>query len=137
MIKDTYQWSRYSLVLLVGGLTYIAVGLSKMFNGISDAREEALVFALDILSIETWGAVFMLVGFAAAITAVWMPSYRVWGYLLLTGFSTAWGLFHIEGILLADANTEALSSSLLWCLTAFMWWALGSMVPVELPIDDS
>lgn len=120
-------WTRHSLVLLVGGIIYIFVGLSKIINGIPDERESVLVFATDILSIESWGRVFVILGFFAILTCRWPSFTTAWGYSALTGFSAAWAAFHIEGILFLKNPSGALSSALLWAFVAFMWWAISGL----------
>lgn len=124
-------WTRHSLVLVVGGLIYIFVGLSKILNGIPESRQDALVFALDLIPIEAWGVAFVCLGLFAMLTSRWPSFTKTWGYAALTGFSAAWGSFHIEGILLTDASSEALSSGLLWLFAAFMWWAVSGLVDPE------
>lgn len=124
-------WTRHSLVLVVGGLIYIFVGLAKIITDIPSTRKDALVFALDLMPIEAWGVVFISLGLFAILTSRWPAFTKTWGYVALTSFSAAWGAFHIEGIILTDASSEALSSGLLWLFAAFMWWAVGGLVDPE------
>lgn len=121
-------WTRHSLILLVGGLIYIFIGISKILNGVQPERQEALTFALDMMPIESWGVVFVFLGLFSMLTSRWPSFTKTWGYAALTGFSLAWGLFHIEGIILTDASPESLSSGLLWLFVAFMWWAIGGLL---------
>lgn len=130
-LGNVRPWTIHTSVLFVGGLTYIAVGLSKIIFGIPESREQALVFALNFFPIEIWGSIFIVMGLFAAITSKWFHNGKRWGYFALTGFSTIWGLFHIEGIIFTSGVNEALSAGLLWSLIAFMWWALGSLEPTD------
>lgn len=134
-------WTRHSLVLVVGGIIYIFIGLAKILNGLPDERRNALTFALDIMPIDYWGAVFILLGMFAILTSRWPAFTKTWGYAALTGFSVLWGLFHIEGIILTDASPESLSSGLLWLFVAFMWWAIGGLLDptkeIEVPDGPS
>lgn len=125
-------WERHSLVLLVAGLVYIAIGQSFISTEAQPQRLVALEFALNwfgiSLSLDFWGWVFIAHGIMAIISARWPPISEKWGYFLLTGLSTAWAMFYLMGITLGDAPAQNVSGVLSWCLIAFMWWAISGLM---------
>lgn len=121
-------WARHSLVLAVSGSIYMLVGVSYLIAGANPAREQALALALSWWSLDVWGAIWVLVGGVAVLSARWPPASETWGYTLMTGLSAAWASFYLFGVLLFGAPLQGLSSVLVWALIAFVWWAISGLV---------
>ncbi len=130
--KAIRPWERHSLVLLVAGLVYIAIGQSLIVTEPSAQRLESLRFALNWFGFDLplvfWGWGFVSHGVAAIVSARWPPISETWGYYLLTGLSSAWALFYLMGILFGDAPAMNISAVLTWGLIAFMWWGISGLV---------
>lgn len=121
-------WQRHSLVLMIGGLVYIAMGLSLMtVHELEPRRVEALVVILRMASIDVWGLVFILSGVAAVLSSRWPTFSTLWGYMVLTGLSSAWCAGYILGFFLGDAPASNFTFALIWGLVAFLWWAISGL----------
>lgn len=121
-------WDRHSAILMGGGVAYIAVGLDYIFDDQSESRTEAMFFALNIIPFTGWGVGFVLVGLLAFISARWPNWEKLWGYVALTGWSTAWSSFWFAGAVLTDAKLAYLSAGALWGLLAFLWWGVSGLI---------
>lgn len=129
--KNFRPWTRHSLVLFVAGAVYVAVGITFILADATPARKVALHYALELWSLDSWGAVFILAGALAILSSRWPPISKTWGYTVLTGLSAAWSAFYFFAIWFADAPTTNYSSVLSWALTAFMWWAISGLVDAD------
>lgn len=121
-------WTRHSLVLLVAGLVYMAIGFTYYQAETSSSRELALSVILEYVEFKTWGIVFMLAGASAAISARYPPVAEKWGYMVLTGLSAGWAAAYAVGILVADSPWFNLTAVLLWSLVSFLWWAISGLL---------
>lgn len=119
---------RHSLVLLVAGAVYVAIGYSYLQTEPNAARLDALYYALKVTSYNNWGFVFMVVGILAVISSRWPPVSEKWGYFVLTGQSVAWALFYLTGILFHDSAPANIVGVLSWGLIGFLWWAISGLV---------
>lgn len=124
-------WTRHGLVLMVGGIAFIFIGISYIYAEPNMSREVALQFALEPLGLHVplsaWGYWFAITGVITAISSRWPPVSRTWGYTLLTGLSTAWGLFYLAGVLFGDSPLTNISGAILWSVFGFMWWAISGL----------
>lgn len=121
----------HSMVLIVAGLVYIAIGISYVVATPTPERLRALEYALLWLDYNNWGYVWMLIGFLSIISSRWPPVSETWGYTALTGQASAWGLFYAASILFGDAPNSTISGVLSWGLIGFMWWAISRLVNPE------
>lgn len=121
-------WRRHSLVLLVAGAAYIVIGLSYVYVESNPARDVALQYALNWFSLQTWGWWFVITGVVTIISSRWPPVSRTWGYTLLTGISSAWGLFYLAGIAFEDSPISNVTGVIVWNVFAFLWWAISGLV---------
>lgn len=121
-------WKRHSLVLMVAGISYCAIGISYILAEPSVSREVALQYAINWFSLDVWGWWFVITGLATVLSSLWPPVTRVWGYELLTGLSVAWGLFYLSGCLFGESPWTNLSGAILWCIFGFLWWAISGLV---------
>lgn len=121
----------HSMVLVVAGLVYIAIGISYLSAEPTFQRLQALKYALLWLDYNNWGYVWLLVGVISVISSRWPPISETWGYTVLTGQSAAWALFYATGILFGDSPNSNVSGVLSWGLIAFMWWAISRLVNPE------
>lgn len=141
-------WSRHSLVLLVSGLAYVATGISYILAAPTPARLDALQIALlwtDPFNawfepFAIWGCIFILTGLAAVLSSRWPPASETWGYTMMTGLSSAWGLFYLVGVFFGSSPSN-LSGFVAWCLLGFVWWAVSGLrnpapVVVFVPVKD-
>lgn len=125
--KGIRPWERHSLVLLVAGLMYILIGVSYITVPLTDGRAETLHVALDWWNIEVWGGIFIFAGLLAVVSSRWPPVSETWGYTVLTGLSTGWGMFYLMADILDYASAAAFSGFLVWSLLGFMWWAISGL----------
>lgn len=134
MFSKDVSWStfrpldRHGGILMAGGVAYIAIGLDHIFDNQSASDAEALFFALRIMPITGWGIGFVLVGFLAFISARWPNWEKMWGYVLLTGWSAAWASFWFAGAILTEAKVVYLSAGALWALLGFLWWGVSGLI---------
>lgn len=126
--KGIRPWERHSLVLMVAGFVYIAIGLSYVLTTPTPTREIALHYALQVASLETWGLVFIVAGLLAILSSRWPPFAETWGYIVLTGLSAGWAAWYLVNILLYESPVANLSAVLQWGLTAFLWWAISGLI---------
>lgn len=122
-------WQRHSLVLMVGGLVYVGLGITFLTMGdLSERREAALVIALNMWSINTWGFHFIFAGSLSVLSSRWPSFSDSWGYAVLCGLAAAWSGIYILGCLVGDAPYSNLVYGLVWGLVAFLWWAISGLV---------
>lgn len=118
---------RHSLVLIVAGLFYIALGWVYISEPSTPARRVALQIALDWMSFDGWGAVFIFAGILSIISSRWPPISETWGYTVLTGLSAGWAAFYFAGVIFGNAPDSNVSGGLIWALVAFLWWAISGL----------
>lgn len=122
-------WQRHSLVLMISGLAYVMIGLTYiLITELSAARSESLVVALNMFPLDVWGMIFVLSGGLACLSSRWPSFSETWGYMVLTGLSSAWSAMYLTTYILTDAPYRNLISSLIWALAAFMWWAISGLL---------
>lgn len=126
--KGVRPFLRHSLVLLVAGTVYLAIGYSYLKAEPTDSRVDALYYAIKVMDYNNWGYVFMLVGVLSIISSRWPPISEKWGYFVLTGQSSAWAGFYVVGIIFHNSPVSNFSSVLSWSLIAFLWWAISGLV---------
>lgn len=126
--RSLKPWKRHSLVLMVAGIAYVFIGLSYIYAEPNPSREVALHYALNWFSLDAWGWWFVTTGVVTIISSRWPPVSRTWGYMLLTGLATAWGLVYLAGILLWDSPITNISGAILWGVFGFLWWAISGLV---------
>lgn len=119
-------WRRHSLVVLVAGFAYIAIGVTYMLTEPVASRESALALALNIMPLAAWGIVWIAVGLLAVISARWPPASETWGYSTLSGLASWWSACYGLGVVLGTPN-QSVSGALLWGLVAFLWWAIAGL----------
>jgi hypothetical protein len=121
----------HSAVLAVAGLVYIAIGATYLTVESTPQRAEGLKYALNWLSYNDWGWVWLSVGVLSAVSARWPPVSETWGYMMLTGQASAWSLFYLAGVVFGGTATTNLRAALVWGLLGFMWWAISRLVNPE------
>lgn len=119
--------TRHSLVLVVAGLSYVAVGSSINYIVTGGPRWQALVVARNVMSLDAWGYVFIISGFLVAIIAHWPSQARTWGYTILTGLAAAWSMFYLLGAFFGPQPGSNISIAFVWGLQAFVWWAISGL----------
>lgn len=121
-------WKRHSLVLMVSGLVYIAIGFSYIVAEPTVTREVALHYAFLWMPLPLWGLVFIFAGFLSVVSSRWPPISETWGYTVLTGLSSMWAAFYLVGILFGNSPWTNVSGVFSWGLIAFMWWAISGLI---------
>lgn len=121
----------HSMVLIVAGLVYFAIGVSYLSAEPTPDRLIALKYALIWLDYNNWGYVWIAVGILSIISSKWPPISETWGYTVLTGQAAAWALFYASGIVFGSAPNSVVSGVLSWGLIAFMWWSISRLVNPE------
>lgn len=125
--KGIRPWKRHSLVLMVAGLVYVAIGISYILAEPTETRLIALHYALQWFPIATWGWIYVGAGSLAVLSSRWPPVSETWGYTVLTGLSSAWSLFYLFGVVVWHSPPTNLSGVMSWGLIAFMWWAISGL----------
>ena len=126
-LKGLRPFKRHSLVLLVAGLVYSAIGVSYILAEPTSSRQSALTVALDWMPISGWGSLFIFTGSLSIISSRWPPVSETWGYTALTGLSAAWSAFYLTGVVFQNSSISNLSGALSWGMIAFMWWAISGL----------
>lgn len=121
-------WTRHSLVLVVAGFAYIAIGIAYYVSNVAPEREVALEVALQWMSLDYWGILFIAVGCLAALSSRWPPFADTWGYMALTGISAGWGSTYALSIIFGNSPLTNATSAILWSLVAFMWWGISGLI---------
>jgi hypothetical protein len=129
--KAMRPFRTHSAVLIVAGIVYIAIGFTYLTAEPNPTRVAALKYALNWLDYQHWGYVFMFVGGLAILSSRWPPVSETWGYMVLTGQSSAWALFYGAGVVFGGTNHANLTGLLLWGLIGFMWWAISRLANPE------
>lgn len=130
----TYRpWDRHGVILMAGGVAYVAIGLNYIFETQSESRIEVMFYALRIMSFTGWGIGFVLVGLIAFVSARWPNWNKTWGYVVLAGWSAAWSSLWFSGVLLTDAKIAYLSTGAIWALLGFLWWGVSGLISPKRP----
>lgn len=132
-------WRRHSLVVLVAGAVYIAMGVTYITTDPAPSRQSALSVAIDLLPLSAWGVVWIAVGVLAVISSRWPPASETWGYSALSGLAAGWSACYGLGVVLGAPN-QSTSGALVWGLVAFLWWAIAGLINpdptlVRVPVD--
>jgi len=130
--KSLKPWRRHSLVLMISGISYAFIGVSYIYAEPNPNREVALHYALNWFSLSVWGWWFVITGLVTMVSSRWPPVSRTWGYTLLTGLASAWGMFYLAGILFWHSPFTNIAGAILWGVFGFLWWAISGLVD---PID--
>ena len=120
-------WTRHSRVLAVAGCFYVAVGFTYVLAAPAESRQSALQIALNIMSMRSWGIVWIAVGVAAFISSRWPPASKTWGYGLMATLSAWWACCYFLGVALGAEN-QSTSGGLVWSLVALLWLAVAGLV---------
>lgn len=121
-------WKRHSTILIVVGILYAVIGYQYIIATPNPARERSLIAILQFAPIQFWGGVFLLTGILTSISSRWPPFAETWGYMMLTGLSSAWSATYLIGLLFYNAPTVNVSGAIVWGLLAFMWWAVSGLL---------
>lgn len=125
------HWTRHSLILIGAGLIYIGIGIGFHAAPPIVAKDPSLVVALHWLSMHAWGWVYIAAGTIALSASLWPSKNKVWGYMVLTGLSSAWACFYALAIVFHHAPSLVWISVLLWSVLAFNWWAVSGLISPE------
>jgi len=120
-------WKRHSTILMIAGIIYGLIGVQYIFGPDNKIRDNGLIVLLQFASIHFWGCIFLASGIATMISSRWPPFSETWGYMLLTGLSSAWMATYLIGGLFYH-TPNGLGGALLWGLLAFMWWAISGLL---------
>lgn len=133
-------WTRHSLVLTVAGLIYVGIGFAFIVSPGYVGKDPSLKSALNLMDLDDWGVVYIVVGLGAMTSAHAPIGKKNWGYMLLTALSSAWAALYTMSVLFGGAPKIALLSGLIWLQLAFIWWAVSGLLSpeqVKVTIDDS
>lgn len=119
--------TRHSLILVVAGLSYVAMGFSIEFIVPGNNRWQSLVIARNVMPLDCWGYVFMTSGFLVALLAHWPNRSRTWGYTILTGLAVGWSMMYFLGAFFIDRPGSNISFGFVWGLQGFVWWAISGL----------
>jgi hypothetical protein len=121
-------WQRHSLVVVMAGFVYMAIGAVYFFVPLNPERALGLRVALDIAPMQAWGLVWAFVGFLALVSARWPPQSKTWGYAALSGLAALWAAIYGLGVVMLDTPRVGLSAAFVWFLVSFLWWAISGLV---------
>lgn len=122
-------WTRHSLVLVVAGLVYVGIGLAFFrVPELTEKEYRTIEVALRFMPLHGWGMVFLGTGLSAILSARWPPTAEKWGYSALTGLSSGWAAVYALSYIFGDAPINNLTSTLVWSLMAFLWWAISGLL---------
>lgn len=121
-------WTRHSLVLFVAGLVYMSYGVAYISDVLSPDRQKALIVALNLMPIEAWGIVFFGAGVCAMLSSRWPMVSEKWGYVVLTGLSSAWAAAYALGVIFHLSPFTNVTPALTWGMTAFLWYGISGLV---------
>lgn len=121
-------WKRHSTILMVVGILYAVIGIQYIIAAPNPVRERSLVAILQFAPIQFWGAVFLFAGILTSISSRWPPFAETWGYMMLTGLSSAWAASYGIGMMFYHAPATNVSGVLVWSLLGFMWWAVSGLL---------
>lgn len=124
----TRPWTRHSMVLMVAGFVYMAIGYAYFNAELTEDRREAIEVGLRWTNIQGWGIVFFLTGLSASISSRWPPVAEKWGYMVLTGLSAGWAAVYALSIIFSGSPVQNFTAVLLWGLMAFLWWAISGLL---------
>lgn len=133
------RWTRHSLVLVVAGALYIGIGFAFFTAPPLAEKDPSLKVALQFLSLDDWGYVFVVVGALSIFSSVWPIGKEKWGYSVLTALSSAWSASYILAVMFYGAPKISLLGGLTWGLLAFIWWAISGLISpefIKVVIDD-
>lgn len=130
MTKERH-WTRHSLVLIVAGLIYVGIGYAFIVSPGYVGKDPSLKSALRVFSLDGWGVVYICTGALAMISAFSPIGKKAWGYMILTGLSSAWAVLYAMSVIFGDAPGITLLSGLIWFLLAFIWWAVSGLLSPE------
>lgn len=120
-------WQRHSTVLVVAGLVYVAFGVTLMLTDPEPTRTTGLRFALSMMPLNGWGAVWITVGGLAVLSARWPPASKTWGYTALSLLAMFWGGVYALSVAFFDAPSNDLRGAIVWGLVVFLWWAIAGL----------
>lgn len=120
-------WKRHSLVLMVAGIMYIAIGVGYIFAPPSRVRDISLAVLLQVAPIIFWGTVFVIAGLLSILSAIWPPHAEKWGYMVLTGLSFGWGSAYLMGIVFAGSPWTNVNGFAVWGSIGFFLWAISGL----------
>jgi hypothetical protein len=121
-------WERHNLALMVGGVVYILVGIMYInVEELTVSQMLSLEVALRVMELWKWGTLFIYAGLLAILSSRWPAFSKTWGYSILTGSAAGWAAVYALGYFFGDAPLAILSTSLVWALTAFLWWAVSGL----------
>lgn len=124
------EWNRNSLVVLVAGLSYVAIGATYVGTSAEATRESALAPALLVMPLSSWGYVWIAVGILAMVSSRWPPASETWGYAALSGLASLWSGVYLFGVI-DGASGQSISGFFVWALVAFLWWAIAGLIAPE------
>lgn len=125
------RWTRHSIVLSVAGAIYVVIGLAFFLAPKGTDKAPSLKTAVRFLSLNGWGAVFVVCGVLALLAAFSTLGHKTWGYMVLTGLSSGWATLYVAAVVFEHAPVVSLISALTWTLLAFVWWGVSGLISPE------
>ena len=121
-------WTRHSSILVVASVVYILVGVNYINVDVNPTNNRNFGAAVAVFPLYIWGFMFVVVGASSIFSVFWPPVRKNWGYIALTGISALWAGVYAVTYITLDGPLLTMSSSILWALMAFFWWAVSGLV---------
>lgn len=122
-------WKRHSLILVIAGLAHVMMGTAYLYLEEGGPRARMLVIPLKTAPAEFWGLLFMCVGVFVILSSVWPGHSEKWGYVVATGFSSAWSAQYLIGAyFLNEYYASNIAMGALFALIAFLYWGISGLV---------
>lgn len=146
MIADSQWWgirkpSRHSVVLLIAGISYVALGISFRLYNLAAVPKRSLVnltLALRWMPLKAWGLVFIFAGLLVILSSCWPRKKLLWGYVVLTGLSAVWSGFYFASVLVYRSTKNNMAGGITWALLSFLGLAISGLLnPTEGASDAS
>lgn len=122
-------WTRHSLILIFAGIMYIGIGVAFLNTPKIYAKDPSLKIALQWLTFDQWGWVYISCGLASMLSSLWPIGSEKWGYTVLSALSSAWSAFYLLAVIFVKGVPKlVLIQALLWGILAFIWWAVSGLI---------
>ena len=114
--RPRHPLGRRGACLLTLGTIYVLLGVGRVLTtDLGPSSRRAMGLALDLLPLPAWGALLIVAGLVACVTARWPAGRNGWGFLALS-VTAAWWLCVYAAGALVYGSASAWPAALIWLL---------------------